>query len=334
MKILNVISPLRELARRAGLALLSVYLLGPLNGLAQQNFDDVEIEIFHVRGNIYMLVGAGGNITVQVGDQGVLMVDTMYAPLADKIYAAIRTLSDRPLTYIINTHGHPDHIGGNATLAPRGSNIAGGNGGGNTRDVFSMMAGQALVVSHENVLNTILSMDEPPPVEGWPTNTYFVEKRDFFFNGDAILLSHQPNAHTDGDSFVFFRRADVVSAGDIFNTTSYPYIDVANGGSLQGIIDALNNLLDITVPADRQEGGTMVIPGHGRVSDEADVLDYRDMLTIIRDRIAYRIDQGDSLEQVKASQPTYDYDPRYGSDSGFWTTEQFVETIYHELSSR
>jgi len=298
--------------------------------VAQQNFEDVEIQVLHVQGNVYMLVGAGGNITLQAGEQGVMIVDTMYAPLSDKIFAAIRSISDKPITYIINTHGHPDHIGGNANLAMMGSNIAGGN----TIDLFAGTGNQAKVVAHENVMNSILAQDEPIPLEGWPTDTYYTAKKDLFFNGEAILITHQPNAHTDGDSLIFFRRSDVISAGDIFNTTGYPYIDVASGGSLQGILDGLNNILDMAVPADRQERGTMIIPGHGRLTDEADVLDYRDMLTIIRDRIAYRIDQGDSLAQVTASEPTYDYDPRYGSESGFWTTGQFIEAVYNELSAQ
>tara|TARA_R110002110_G_scaffold415781_1_gene655708 strand:+ start:68461 stop:69435 length:975 start_codon:yes stop_codon:yes gene_type:complete len=319
---------LNNTGKKLGSYLLLYLITVSLNSMAQADFDDVEIEILHVQGNVYMLVGAGGNITLQVGEQGILMVDTMYEPLADKIYNAIREIDSGPITYIINTHGHPDHIGGNSQLAQRGSNIAGGN----TIDLFAGTGNQAKVVSHENVLNAILSMSEQPPIEGWPTDTYFTERKDIYFNGEAIVISHQPNAHTDGDSFVFFRRSDVISSGDIFNTTGYPYIDVANGGTLQGILDGLNNLLDMAVPADRQEGGTMIIPGHGRLTDEADVLDYRDMLTIIRDRIAYRIDQGDSLEEVMASQPTSDYDPRYGSDSGFWTTDQFIETVYNELS--
>lgn len=298
---------------------------------AQPNFDEVEIQTLHVQGNIYMLVGAGGNITVQVGEQGVLIIDTMYEPLADKIYAAIRELSNKPLTFIINSHGHPDHVGGNVPLAGMGSNIAGGN----TVDLFAAGSGnQAKIVAHENVLNSIISQDNPMAIEGWPTDTYFTERKDLFFNGEAIVITHQPNAHTDGDSFIFFRRSDVIATGDIFTTTGYPYIDVANGGSLQGILDGLNNLLDMIVPADRQEGGTQVIPGHGRISDEADVLVYRDMLTIIRDRIAYRIEQGDNLRQVMASEPTYEYDARYGSDSGFWTTANFIEAVYNELSTR
>jgi cyclase len=310
---------------------LSFLITFPIASLAQQNFDDIEIQVLHVRGNIYMLVGAGGNITLQAGDQGVLIVDTMYAPLSDKIYSAIRSISNKPLTYIINTHAHSDHIGGNANLAMMGSNIAGGN----TIDLFAGTGEQAKIVAHENVVNSILATEEDQlDIEGWPTDTYYTASKDLFFNGEAIMITHQPNAHTDADSLIFFRRSDVISTGDIFRTTAYPFIDVANGGSMQGVLNGLNNILDMAVPADRQEGGTMIIPGHGRLTDEADVLDYRDMLTIIRDRIAYRIDQGDSLAQVLATEPTFDYDDRYGLNSGTFTTEKFIETIYNELSSQ
>ncbi len=319
---------LNKIRSTINIAALCSCLLSPDAALAQENFDDVEIKTLHVRGNIYMLVGEGGNITLQVGGQGVLIVDTMFAPLSDRIFEAIRNISDKPITYIINTHGHSDHIGGNANLAQMGSNIAGGN----TIDLFAAGGGdQAKVVAHENVMISILANENPIPIEGWPTDTYYTSKKELFFNNEAIMITHQPNAHTDGDSLIFFRRSDVISTGDIFRTTAYPFIDVANGGTVQGILNGLNNILDIAVPADRQENGTMIVPGHGRLTDEADVLDYRDMLTIIRDRIAYRIDQGDSLSQVKATEPSFDYDDRYGADTGFWTTEQFIETIYNEL---
>jgi cyclase len=322
---------LKKINTVIGSLFLSFLITFPIASLAQQNFDDIEIQVLHVRGNIYMLVGAGGNITLQAGDQGVLIVDTMYAPLSDKIYSAIRSISNKPLTYIINTHAHSDHIGGNANLAMMGSNIAGGN----TIDLFAGTGEQAKIVAHENVVNSILATEEDQlDIEGWPTDTYYTASKDLFFNGEAIMITHQPNAHTDADSLIFFRRSDVISTGDIFRTTAYPFIDVANGGSMQGVLNGLNNILDMAVPADRQEGGTMIIPGHGRLTDEADVLDYRDMLTIIRDRIAYRIDQGDSLAQVLATEPTFDYDDRYGLNSGTFTTEKFIETIYNELSSQ
>lgn len=304
-------------------------IAAPSSSMAQQNFDDVEIKILPVQGNVYMLIGAGGNITVQIGDDGVLIVDTMYAELSDKVVAAIRELSDEPITWIINTHGHPDHVGGNADIALQGSNIAAGNVVGAIADAGST----ARIIAHESVLLGMASQDPAPPFEAWPTDVYFTASKETFFNGEAIQIRHQPAAHTDGDSVVFFRRSDVVSTGDVFVTTSYPYIDVQNGGSFQGVIDALNNILDLTVPAKQQEGGTMVIPGHGRLCDEADVLEYRDMLTIIRDRIQFMVNEGFSLRQVRAAEPTLDYDGRYGADSGFWTTDQFVETVYNELSA-
>ena len=315
---------------RAGLGLSCLSVCGfATMALAQQDFDNVEIKTLHVQGDVYMLVGAGGNITLQAGDQGVLIVDTMYAPLSDKIVAAIREINGGPITWIINTHGHADHVGGNANIALKGSNIAAGNVLGAITDAGAT----ARIIAHENVLIDMSSQDPAPPFEAWPTDTFFTPTKEVFFNGEAVQVIHQPNAHTDGDSIVFFRRSDVLSTGDLYRTTGYPYIDVANGGTFRGIIDALNNILDITIPADRQERGTMVIPGHGRLSDEADVVEYRDMLTIIRDRIAHMVDEGMSLRQVRAAQPTLDYDGRWGADSGFWTTAQFIETVYNELSA-
>ena len=174
----------------------------------------------------------------------------------------------------------------------------------------------------------------PTPQNAWPTETYFNAFHDIYFNNEGIQMIHIPDAITDGDSIVFFRRSDVVSTGDIFMTTNYPIIDLQNGGSINGIIDALNFILDLTIPADKQEGGTMVIPGHGRLCDEADVVEYRDMVTIIRDRIQDMVKKGMTLEQVKAAKPTRDYDPLYGSTTGFWTTDMFVEAAYKSLSTK
>jgi glyoxylase-like metal-dependent hydrolase (beta-lactamase superfamily II) len=179
---------------------------------------------------------------------------------------------------------------------------------------------------------TAMTEREPEvPFDALPTDTFFVDQKDIYFNGEAVQILHQPAAHTNGDSIVHFRGSDIIAAGDLFVTTTYPFIDVEAGGHIDGLIDALNRIVKIAVPADKQEGGTYVVPGHGRLADEADVVEYRDMLTIIRDRVKSMIEEGMSLRQVQAAEPTRDYDGRYGADSGFWTTEQFVAAIYGNL---
>jgi cyclase len=278
----------------------------------------VEVSAFHVQGNVYLLVGAGGNIAVQTGDEGVLVVDTGLAQNADKVIAAIRKLSDKPIRWVLNTHFHPDHTGGNEAISKAGSTTRGQ---------------PADVLAHENVLTRMSAPAAKIATASWPTDTYFPEEKDIYFNGEAVMLYHEPNAHTDGDSIIFFRKSDVVAAGDTFVTTSYPFIDQANGGSIQGELNALNRILDITVPAHEQEGGTFVIPGHGRICDEADVLEYRDMVTIIRDRIQDMVKRKLTLDQVKAAKPTLDYDLHYGSTTGFVTTAGFIEAIYKDLSN-
>ncbi len=291
------------------------------------------IEILKVQGNVYLLTGAGSNVTVQVGDTGVLVVDTGVAERADQVVAAIRTLSDKPIQYIVNTHMHPDHTGGNDTVRKAGLTYVGANVTGNLRD-----AGVgAQVYAHDNVL---LRMSAPTgqradvPFGSWPTETYRSGRKQLFFNGEGVEVIHQPAAHTDGDSLVFFRRSDVVATGDIFVTTSYPFIDLERGGSIQGEIDALNRILELTVVGFQDEGGTYIVPGHGRVCDQADLLEYRDMVTIIRDRVQAAIGKGMTLEQVKTAGLTKDYDGRYGAKSGFGTADGFVEAIYRSLTAR
>lgn len=297
---------------------------------AQQNFDAVEIRALQVRDNIYMLVGSGGNITVQVGDDGVLIVDTQYAPLSDKIVAAIRKISDKPLRYIVNTHHHGDHTGGNVNLRSAGATVSGGNMAAAIRD-----AGVgAAIVAHENVLLRLSAAegDQALPSGGWPTSTYFGAKKEIFFNGEGIEVIHVPAAHTDGDSIVFFRRSDVIAAGDVFVTTSYPFIDIASGGSYAGLAKALDRLADIIIPVYGQDGGTLVVPGHGRVSNLGDVLNFREMVIVVRDRIQAMIAAGMTLEQVKAAKPTFDYDPVYGG-STFMPPDRFVEAAFQSLSN-
>ena len=300
-----------------------------------QNFDAVQIDSVKVRDNIYMLVGAGGNQTVQFGDEGVLVVDTQFAPLSSKLLTAIRALTDAPIRHIVNTHVHGDHIGGNENFAKAGRFRAGGNVVG---DIGGAATSTAHIIAHENVLTRLSA---PPaagqtavPFAAWPNETFFGKKREFLFNGEAVQIIHEPNAHTDGDSVVFFRKSDVLSTGDLFTTVMYPFIDVANGGSIDGYVNSLNAILDITVASNVNEGGTMVIPGHGRLSDEQDVIEYRDMVTIVRDRIREYVKRGMTLDQVKAKQPTLDFDARYATTNDFWTPATFIEVIYKEMAAK
>ncbi len=292
-----------------------------------------EIESIKVQGNVYLITGGGGNVIVQAGNQGVLVVDTGLAQTADQVLAAIRKISDKPIQYILNTHFHPDHTGGNDTIRKAGTTFTGANVTGNIADA----ALGAQIFAQDNVL---MRMSAPTgkqastPFGDWPTETYISGQKQMFFNGEPVVMIHQPAAHTDGDSLVVFRTSDVIVAGDIFVTTTYPFIDVNAGGSIQGEIDSLNNLLDMMVVGHQDEGGTLIIPGHGRICDKPELLEFRDMMTIIRDRVQESIKKGMTLEQVKAAGLTKDYDARYNAPSGFGTREMLIEAIYKSLTQK
>jgi cyclase len=283
-----------------------------------------------VDGDVYMLTGAGGagNTTVQIGKDGVLVVDTQRAANSDELLAAIRRLSNKPIREIINTSADADHIGGNEILAKAGKRM------GFIQQTQDIATSGAVVRSHLKVqdrLSAPTGKTPAVPFALWPTDVFASESKDIYFNGESIRLLHQPAAHTDGDIIVYFRRSDVISAGDVFSTVSYPVIDLEKGGSIKGMLDALNYIIDLAIPEDKEEGGTIIIPGHGHLCAEADVVDYRDMVTIIRDRVQDMIGKGMTLEQVKAARPTFDYDGLYGSNTGAWTTDMFVEAVYKGL---
>jgi glyoxylase-like metal-dependent hydrolase (beta-lactamase superfamily II) len=290
-----------------------------------------DLDVLHVQGNVYMIAGAGGNIAVQIGDLGVLVVDAGTGQSTDKVLAAIRKLSDKPIQYLVNTNFNADHTGGNEAIRRAGVTITGANVAGDIAD-----AGQgAQIVAHQNVLNRVSAPAGKKaimPESAWPTVTYVKGQKEIFFNEEPVAIIYQPKAHTDGDSLVYFRRSDVVATGDVFLTTSYPFIDIENGGSIEGELDALNNILDITIPKHDEEGGTYVIPGHGRICDEYDVLEYRDMVTVVRDRVQAAIKRWMTLEQVRKAGYTKDFDSRYSAKSGFGTGDNFVTAVYKSLS--
>lgn len=293
-----------------------------------------QVHVLHVQGNVYMLVGAGANITVQAGDDGVLLVDTGTSAMSQQVLAAIRTISDKPIRYIINTSADPDHVGGNLVIAAAGSTIAGGNVVG---DIGASASDQATVIAHEAVLDRMSAptgKKAPSPQGAWPTDTFTTPEKKLYFNGEPIEIIHIPNGHSDGDSIVFFHKSDVVTAGDIFVTTSYPVVELDKGGSINGLIAGLNRIVEITTPISMQEGGTMVIPGHGRVGDQADVKFYQEAITIIRDRFQDAIKRGLTLPQVEDANLTLDYDPRYGAIEGPWTTKMFVDAVYKSLTEK
>jgi glyoxylase-like metal-dependent hydrolase (beta-lactamase superfamily II) len=323
------------------------------------------IKVLPVRGNIYVLMGGGANITVSVGLDGVLMVDSGSGDMTDQVLVAVRAVQQwveakaaaaaqpvlfgaetrnsviearradmppKPIRYIVATGLAPDHIGGNARIATVGQTFTGGNVAGQLSDVGE----GAAILAHENLQ---MRMATPPagqpsfPPRAMPTDTYYGDsmKLSTFFNGEGVVLLHQPSAFTDGDTMVHFRGSDVIAAGEVFRTTTYPVIDTSKGGTINGLIEGLNHILDLSVPEFRSEGGTLVIPAYGRISDIADVAYYRDMTTVLRDRIQDMVKKGMTLDQVKATKPTADYDGRYGATSGPWTTSMFIDAVYKTL---
>ena len=289
-----------------------------------------DIAVLHVQGNVHMLHTPAGNMTVHAGDDGILIVDSLSAERADEIHAAIAPLSAKPIQLIVNTHAHASHTGGNARLAQLGNSILGGNVV--TAVDEDALSASAKIIAHENVLIRMSSAEPPRESRDWPTDVYYTDRKDLFFNGEGVQIFHAPAAHTNGDSIVYFRRSDVISAGDIFRTHEFPFIDHGAGGSVQGVIDGLNAIIDLAVPAFLQEGGTMIIPGRGRLCDESDVVEYRDMVVIVRDRVKDGIDKGLSLRQVQATRPTLGYDWQYGRANDAWTGEDFVAAVYRDLS--
>lgn len=302
------------------------------------------LELLPVDGKVYLIAGGPSNVAVQVGEEGVLVVDAVTPEFTDHVLQAIRQLSQGPINYIINTTSDPEHYLGNALLgaagqnptlrrdglAGRGSSATERRGGNNPT---GLRPSGAIVFSHENLLNRMSApTGETPgePFELWPSNTFFTLRKTMWFNDEPIEMLHQPAAHTDGDMLVFFRRSDVIVAGDVIDSLRYPVIDTARGGSIQGILAGMNAIIDITVPRFNQQGGTKVIPGHGRILNEADVVEYRDMITIIHDRIQQGIEQGLTLEAIKALEPTLDYDGLYSVPE--WTGEMFIDAIYNNLS--
>jgi glyoxylase-like metal-dependent hydrolase (beta-lactamase superfamily II) len=301
-----------------------------------------DLDVVQLRPNFYVIGGAGGNVVVQLGPEGVILVDSGSTERADQVLAAIRRLTDLPIRYIINTSMDADHTGGNEKLAKAGLSILPGAvvaGAGLGDDVVSNF-GRASVLAHENVLGRMSAPTgrQSPVASGlWPTKTFAYHQYSMYLNGEGIQVIHQPAAHTDGDTIVFFRRGDVIATGDIIDTTRWPVIDTKRGGTVQGELDALNRLMDMTIfnlPLQWKADRTFLVPGHGNVYDKLDLLEYRDAVTIVRDRVQDLIDEGKTLAQVKAANPTLGYRSQYGADIGPWTTDMFVEVIYNELSAK
>ena len=293
------------------------------------------LDIVPVRPDFYMIAGAGGNVAAQLGPAGVVLVDTGSAPMSDDVLATVGRLTNLPVRYIINTSADPDHVGGNERLSKAGRTILGNPGSSGVSEEVFTSGGAAGILAHENVFATMSGRGSAFPFPARPTKTYAARSYPMYLNGDGIQVLHMPAAHSDGDSVVFFRRADVIVSGDIVDTTRFPVIDLAKGGSIQGEIDALNRILDMMIPPFPlrwREERTYVIPGHGFVADYTDVVEYRNVVTIVRDRIQDMIASGMTLAQVKAADPTKGYRRRYGSDTGEWTTEMFVEAVFNGLS--
>lgn len=290
------------------------------------------LEVIELRPNFHVIAGAGANISVQSGPDGVILVDSGSGPLSEQVLSAVRKLSARPIRFIINTSADADHVGGNAKIAAAGESLTPVN--------LSLLATGAAILAHENVLDRMSApsgKQSPFPVDAWPTETFVRKQKPMFLNHEGIQIMFQPRAHSDGDSIVIFRRSDVVAVGDLIDTEHFPVIDVDRGGSIQGEIEALNRLVEMAIPSTPllgQDPGTYVVPGHGHIMEQADVVGYRDMVTIVRDVVQDLMNQGKSLEQIKQAVPTRGYATRYGGGSGPGSSDAFVEAIYNSLGKK
>jgi glyoxylase-like metal-dependent hydrolase (beta-lactamase superfamily II) len=317
---------MRTVAIRGLLAALA------LVGTAGQGLDARQgaaspLSVLHVQGGVHVITGAGANVTVQVGNgkNGVVLVDTPRPDLVPQVLAEVRRLSNnRPIRYIVNTSVNADAIAGNAALV--GPAASRGTGGA----PFGFVGlGRPSILAQENVLNRLSAATSAFPPAALPTMTYYLPTMDFYANGEAILLHHAPAAHTDSDSIVHFRGSDVISTGALFTPGRYPVIDLERGGSVQGLVLALGQVLAIAVPEAFSEGGTKIVPGRGRIAEETDVAEFRDMLAIVRDRVQDGIKKGQTEAQIVASRPSRDYDAEYGA--GQAEADRFVGTIYRSL---
>jgi len=289
------------------------------------------LESIQIRPNVHVIFGAGGNVTVHAGDDGLVVVDSGSTAMAGSLLEAIKAISSRPIRVIVNTSADLDHVGGNA--------VVGGAGIGLSPDPFGD-GNHATVLAHENVLRRLSGLggngaEAAYPTKMLPNDTFTSRYRSMYVNDDAVQIIRQTGAHSDSDVMVLFRKADVIATGDVIDLRQFPVIDPSKGGSIQGEIEALNRLLTEfvvpNVPLVLKAGRTLVVPGHGYVSDYGEVVEYRDMVTVIKDTVQALIDKGQTLEQVKAANPTKGYRGRYGKESGPWTTEMFVEAVYNGL---
>jgi cyclase len=299
--------------------------------------EDGGLDVVKVRKNFYMIAGAGGNIGVQIGSDGVVLVNSGAASATDQVLAALKKLTDLPIRYIINVDAGADFVGGNEKLSRSGYTIF-TNALGNAATVQAMTnGGGASILSHDSVLRRMSGNAKEAYSSGaWPTEAFFTPRKALRMNDEGIEVLYQPKAHSDADSFVMFRGSDVVVTGDVMDITRFPVIDLAHGGTIQGEIEALNRLIDLTIaptPFIYKDVGTYVVPGHGRLCEQMEVVDYRDMVVTIRDAVADLIAQKKTLEQIKAARPALAYETRYGSKSGTWTTDMFIEAVHKSLTA-
>jgi len=325
----------RRIAGSAACVALAFVLVlqAPLSRVAAQEED--ALDVVKVRKNFYMIAGGGGNIGVQIGSDGIVLVNAGTAQASDRVLAELKKLTELPIRYIINADAGRDFVGGNEKLAKAGFTIftnALGNGG----FVGAMTNGAAAaVLAHESVLSRMTK--ENYPAAAAPTEAFYAPRKPLRMNDEGIEVLYQPSAHSGADSFVLFRASDVVVTGDVMDTTRFPVIDVANGGSIQGEVDALNRLIDLTIaptPFIYKDVGTYVVPGHGRLSEQMEVVEYRDMVVVMRDRIADLIAKKKTLADIKAARPGLPYETRYGAKTGAWTTDMFIEAVYKSLTAK